>query len=819
MLSAFPQSSRESRRSEVPCCCGLDGDCHPVTKPIQPEGPPPGRRQLSRRRLWLFRFTAVVLIPLLLFGALELTLRLVGYGHSTSFFVRTRISGEEFYVPNDRFGFRFFPPEIARTPFAIRVRAQKPAGTYRIFLFGESAAQGDPDPTFGVGRYLEVLLRERYPGREFEVVCVAMTAINSHAILPIARECARLEGDLWIVYMGNNEVVGPFGAGTVFGPQAPARTLIQASLALKSTRTGQMLEALLARFGKSGKSQQAWRGLQMFKDHQVRHDDPKRQQAMANFAGNLGDVLAVARGRRIPVLLSTVASNLKDCAPFASLHRAGLSEADLATWQQAFRAGCVAQQQQDYPKALAAFATAATVDAQFAELPFRVGTCELALTNLAAARTNFALARDYDALAFRADAGINQHIVQAARQRGAAEVTLVDAAAELARESSDGIPGEEFFYEHVHLNFAGNYRLAHLFAEHLAGQLPVNITAKQKTNWAEQAVCEARLAATLWDQCRVWQANYSRVSEPPFTEQLNDVPRAKRYMARLDQFRSQMDAEAQQQARTVYREALDAAPDDPCLRGNHAQLLGEFGDFAAAVKEQERVCELLPQSPEVFYKAGVLLVRQNVMERATEQFKHALALRADYVPALNELGLILAYQQKLAEAEQCFLNAIQINPGYMESHINLGFTKQSAGGQMAEALRQYQLAAQLQPEGPAAYFSKGVESANERRSADAVKLFQATVWMNPSFWQARYLLGVELALAGQVDEAEAQFAGVVRLRPDFAKAHLNLGVALAKRRKLDEALVEFQRVLKLVSTNELAQRSIEAIQLMKNRGL
>ena len=48
-----------------------------------------------------------------------------------------------------------------------------------------------------------------------------MTAINSHAVLPIARECARHEGDLWIVYMGNNEMIGPFGAISVFGSQAP----------------------------------------------------------------------------------------------------------------------------------------------------------------------------------------------------------------------------------------------------------------------------------------------------------------------------------------------------------------------------------------------------------------------------------------------------------------------------------------------------------------------------------------------------------------------------------------------------------------------
>src|SRR6266403_1299916 len=118
------------------------------------------------------------MVPLVLLGALELSRRVAGFGYPTSFFLRTKINNEDFYVTNDRFGFRFFPPAIARTPFALRMAAHKPARTYRIFLFGESAAQGDPDPTFGVGRYLEALLRARFPEAHFEVVCAAMTAIN-----------------------------------------------------------------------------------------------------------------------------------------------------------------------------------------------------------------------------------------------------------------------------------------------------------------------------------------------------------------------------------------------------------------------------------------------------------------------------------------------------------------------------------------------------------------------------------------------------------------------------------------------------------------
>jgi tetratricopeptide (TPR) repeat protein len=788
-----------------------------VTKPTKAQPAKPIPRPLSRRRLWLFRFTAAILLPLLLFGALELMLRVAGYGYPTSFFVRTRINGEEFYVPNDRFGFRFFPPEIARTPYAIRVRAQKPANTYRIFLFGESAAQGDPDPTFGMGRYLEVLLRERYPDRQFEVVCVAMTAINSHAILPIARECARLDGDLWVVYMGNNEIVGPYGAGTIFGPQSPRLSLIRASLAVKATKTGQMLEQLLGRMGPSAATQKSWGGMNMFKNQQLRSNDPGRLRTYDNFAGNLEAILQAGRKAGVPVILSTVASNLKDCPPFASLHRRDLDESQKADWERYFNAGVLLEKNDNMDAALKFYARAAAIDSEFAELDFRMATCELALTNATVARAGFQLARDKDALAFRADTRINQIIIRSAERQARDSVVLVNADEALATGSPEGILGEELFYEHVHLNFAGNYLLAKLVAEKIVHQLPAAISSRGKPEWASAEFCDRRLAVSLWDRHRVWQANFSRVSEKPFTEQLNDVPRAKRYLARLEQFRSQMNEEAQQQARTIYREAVAAAPDDPGLRGNFAQVLGEFGDFAAAGKEQVRVCELLPQSPGAFYKAGVLLVRQNVMDRAAEQFKHALALRADYVPALNELGLILANQQKLAEAEQCFLDAIQINPGYVESHINLGFTKQSGGGQMAEALSQYQLAARLQPEGPAAYFSKGVASASERRSADAVKLFQTAVWMNPSFWQARYLLGVELAANNQTAEAEQQFVEVVRLRPDFAKGRVNLGVALAKRKQMNEAAVEFQAALKLNPTNETALRNLQMIHSLQGR--
>mgnify|MGYP001617256209 CR=1 FL=1 len=59
--------------------------------------PPCGRRRstdllkpptLSRRRKWFFRCTAAAVVPLLALGILETALRLAGYGHPSSFFIR-----------------------------------------------------------------------------------------------------------------------------------------------------------------------------------------------------------------------------------------------------------------------------------------------------------------------------------------------------------------------------------------------------------------------------------------------------------------------------------------------------------------------------------------------------------------------------------------------------------------------------------------------------------------------------------------------------------------------------------------------------------
>ncbi|MGZ8900254.1 MAG: tetratricopeptide repeat protein, partial [Limisphaerales bacterium] len=276
--------------------------------------PPP----ISRRRKVWFALAAVLVVPVLALGILEIGLRVFGYGYPTSFLLKQEANGIAYWVDNDKFGWRFFPKELARSPTTLKFAAQKESGTYRIFVFGESAALGDPKPAFSMGRYLEVLLRERFPATKFEVITAAMTAVNSHALLPMARECARLNGDFWVVYMGNNEMAGPFGVNPISGPSAPDYKTVRLSLALRTLKIGQWMENVAASLRGKTETRSEWEGVKMFRENQVAPADPRKEIIYANFRQNLRDIVRAGLSSGAKPIVCTVAGNLRDFAPLAS---------------------------------------------------------------------------------------------------------------------------------------------------------------------------------------------------------------------------------------------------------------------------------------------------------------------------------------------------------------------------------------------------------------------------------------------------------------------------------------------------------------------
>ena len=293
----------------------------------------------SRRR-W-FKGVAALLSVVFGMGILSFACGWQGVGYPTTFFVKTRHEGEDYWMENPGFLYRFVPKAQARSPRPVMVPVAKQDHTIRIFVLGESAAMGDPEPAFGMPEILRVLLESRYPQTRFEVVNTALTAINSHLIHHIAAECVQKEADFLVLYMGNNEVTGPMGPGTVFGDTRSDSWMLQLGLQLKNI-------IWVRRWMRCEKNYpEIWvenlprvgGGIAMFEGRHVPMDDPRLIRVHASFEHHLETILNSAQKQGILIVMSSLACNLKDSAPFASSSLNHLEESWRQSWQDAYDQG------------------------------------------------------------------------------------------------------------------------------------------------------------------------------------------------------------------------------------------------------------------------------------------------------------------------------------------------------------------------------------------------------------------------------------------------------------------------------------------------
>lgn len=813
-------------------------------RPASPPCPPPPR--IPKWKAWSFRLLLIVVAPALCLVILELGLRLAGYGYPTAFLVPHEFGVKRLLVQNNRFGWRFFGPQMARTPAPVAISPAKPPGTVRIFVFGESAAYGDPQPRFGLPRMLESILSLHHPGTRFEVVNAAMTAINSHVILPIARDCAHADGDIWVLYMGNNEVVGPFGAGTVFGPATPPLPVIRANLALRATRTGEVLESFARRFSKSSEAENEWGGMMMFLGHQVAADDPRLKMVYHHFERNVVDILDTGRRWGVGIVVSTVAVNLRDCPPFASAHRQGLSEADRGQWDQLYQSAISAQNSGDLQAALTSFQQAAKIDNAFAELRFRLGSVELALGQLAEAQKQFSAARDLDTLRFRCDTRLNELLRNATVGRKEDRVLLADSERAFAEQSPNGLPGNESFYEHVHLTFEGNYVLALTIAEQVEKILRNRPSPPEPTGpfWPTLAECARRLAWTDWSRQAAYSEMFGRLQDPPFTAQLNHDSQMRALAEHLQQLASALQPAGLTQAQQACEQALKLAPDDPLVLEQLASLQKSDGDLAGAETAARRAAELQPSSADAWDQLAYLQAQLHHYDDALEGFRHALALDPDNVWILQNLAQTLVKLERRDEAEQAYRHALELKPRFGIAWLGLGQVLQAKGDtNQAEACYLRSLTNRIHRAGELTTLARFCQSRGWHQAAatnflDAIKLSPADAMLRleagqslaasghhaealaqyaeairlaPDLFQARFLHGLELGRENKTTEAAEDFRVAVKLMPDLPEARLNLGIALVKLGQRDEALSQFEEVLRRSPTNTVALRYTQAL--------
>lgn len=805
--------------------------------------PPPLEISKKSLRLWIFRAASLFLIPAAVLMLMEGALRLWGYGEPTAFWLRRSVAGKSVLIPSDYFSHPYLGRHLARRPWPAMLDAPKDPATLRIVVFGESAAYGDPRPEFGLPRMLQTLLGGRYPEKHVEVVNAAMTAINSHSIVRIARDSAALKADVWIVYMGNNEVVGPFGAGTVFGPKAPKKAFVDVFLALRTSRFGQALVAMAERL-KPANSQRSWAGMKMFVQNQVPESDPRLQNVYGNFEKNLREILRLAHQCGAKVIVSTMGCNLKDCAPFGSMHRSGLSPAEHTQWETAFRQGTEAEQLGRWGDAVSFFRQAGTIDNTYAAVHYQWGKASLRLGDYSEAGRQFRLARDQDTLRFRADSRINHIINSVASNRENEGAYFCDGEKALASASSEGLPGRELFYEHVHLTPEGNYVLAKALADQVSDLVPGK-PATGGRSWPSLQECDAALG---WSDLAHYEAAtmiYERILEPPFTEQLNYEEERARLQAEVEGLLPALQPAGLNSAEAACRRALAISTNDWVLWRNLAEVQQKLHNLDGALENWRRITARLPYYSLGWESAAGLETELRQDDRAQEDFLTALNLDPQLRDSHNGLARVLVHQQNTAGALQEYQKAIELDPAFGPTHLNYARLLETAG-RADQAQLQLQAAFQCAGESPAfcrmlAHFcaEKGwVEGACTNymralhflpwdgqtqllvgsllsqlgRHSEAEQHLAEAARLQPQSAEARMRLGVELARQGKEAQAVEPLTEAIRLKPDAPDSHLELAMVLLKQHREKEALAEFQEVLRRQPGNPQATKYVEQLQ-------
>ena len=546
------------------------------------------------------KMALAILAPTLFLGAAEGVLRLANVGPSPRFFEPTTIRGAPCWANNPFYGYRFFTPELARNPPPFACANPKPSDVVRIVVLGESAAMGDPIVEFGAPRMLEKMLNHAGGPSRFEVVNAAMTAINSPVVADIASELDRLQPDVVLIYMGNNEVVGPFGP-SVHARSKAATRLVPLRAALTRWRVPMALRMGIESLS-AAKRDPRYFQMDDLGQLLLPAGDSRLESVYALYENRLDRIVSRAHEAGAQVLLCTMAVNLTDCPPFASVNRLDWNDEDRGRWNQAFANGRQAQSDGRTDDAIAAYRTAAQIDGGHAELAYRFAQTLAESGQTEKASHWYSQARNSDARRFRADQRINRILRKHAQLH---RVRLVDAEQAFIEQGRDS----DLFLDHVHFTIEGTYQLAGAWFAALADMYP-------HLQMPTLDTCRERLLFTPWGERRQIQAMATRFARAPFTRQLDNAQRQEAMAASLQRCARAIASTNLYFLGEQYRANVALDPYDPFYSLQWGSILLDSRRIPEALPLLMDYAERLPHHFEARMMPAFVLAKANQPDQA-----------------------------------------------------------------------------------------------------------------------------------------------------------------------------------------------------------
>ncbi|UCE50591.1 MAG: tetratricopeptide repeat protein [Phycisphaerales bacterium] len=213
-----------------------------------------------------------------------------------------------------------------------------------------------------------------------------------------------------------------------------------------------------------------------------------------------------------------------------------------------------------------------------------------------------------------------------------------------------------------------------------------------------------------------------------------------------------------------------------------------------------------------FLRAASEFLKGNDFTGAERQCRKSLELNPKNAKAHATLGIALAGQDRLDEANDHLLEAIRLDPTDYEAHYTLGQTM-TRQKKFDDAIRQFSVVLRLRPDYTQAHCYMGsLLLAKGTLDQAGIHLSQA-LNLDPNYVDAHYNMGQLMLRQKRLDEAIRHLSQAVALEPDDAQARYKLALALAQEEQPSRALRHYAKAISLepaVDTSALLNHLLAA---------
>jgi tetratricopeptide (TPR) repeat protein len=194
------------------------------------------------------------------------------------------------------------------------------------------------------------------------------------------------------------------------------------------------------------------------------------------------------------------------------------------------------------------------------------------------------------------------------------------------------------------------------------------------------------------------------------------------------------------------------------------------------------------------FNEGLRYQQSGALARAEQCYRQALGINPLFVDALGNLGIVLKAQGQRLEAGACFRRALEINPNYFLALNNLAILHAEAG-QLNEAEAWFREIIRGYPGQASAHYNLGNLLLERGQLDEAIPCFSQALRLNPNYADAYCNLGNCYKDQGNLPEAAQCYRSALGIKPNDAECHGNLANVLKDQGELAEAAAEYEQAL------------------------